>query len=232
MKIIRKIDDYKNYYSIYDLNTFFTIDAMKEQIPRNDINLHLLNAAIFYCTNLERAKLNISICRFHEKLLETAMLHSLQMKIYNFFNHQNAFNTRYKTLIERINSVKDNSFQGFICYGENIADYPIIKANEKFTIENRNGIQHFFSRNGKEILHYSYYEFAKIVVEGWMNSPGHRKNILNPNFTYLGCGCAKYEKQSNGYSMLYFKLTQNFGGTLQASSFPLGIKKIIKYIKK
>lgn len=29
------------------------------------------------------------------------------------------------------------------------------------------------------------------VVESWMNSEGHRKNILNPNFTYLGVGVIK-----------------------------------------
>ncbi|MGF7033673.1 putative YkwD family protein [Paenibacillus mucilaginosus] len=26
------------------------------------------------------------------------------------------------------------------------------------------------------------------VMTGWMNSPGHRANILNPNFTHLGVG--------------------------------------------
>lgn len=34
------------------------------------------------------------------------------------------------------------------------------------------------------------------VVEGWMNSPGHRANILNPNFTQLGVG---YAKTNTGY---------------------------------
>lgn len=29
------------------------------------------------------------------------------------------------------------------------------------------------------------------VMNSWMNSPGHRKNILNPNFTELGVGVAK-----------------------------------------
>jgi uncharacterized protein YkwD len=154
------------------------------------------------------------------------------MKIRNFFSHENAFDNRYRTLTERINFVKDNNFKGFMCCGENIADYPVIKANEKFMIENRNGIQRLFSTSGEEIFPYSYCEFAKIVVEGWMNSPGHRKNILNPEFTYLGCGCAKYEKQGNGYSMLYFKLTQNFGGTLIACSFSFGIEKKIKIVKQ
>lgn len=29
------------------------------------------------------------------------------------------------------------------------------------------------------------------VMEDWMNSPGHRANILNPNFTEIGVGVAK-----------------------------------------
>jgi uncharacterized protein YkwD len=29
------------------------------------------------------------------------------------------------------------------------------------------------------------------VVKAWMNSEGHRKNILNPNFTHIGVGYAK-----------------------------------------
>ncbi len=27
------------------------------------------------------------------------------------------------------------------------------------------------------------------VMDGWMNSPGHKANILNPNFSYIGVGC-------------------------------------------
>ncbi|CRK81927.1 SafA/ExsA family spore coat assembly protein [Neobacillus massiliamazoniensis] len=29
------------------------------------------------------------------------------------------------------------------------------------------------------------------VVQAWMNSSGHRANILNANYTYIGCGYAK-----------------------------------------
>ena len=29
------------------------------------------------------------------------------------------------------------------------------------------------------------------VMDSWMNSPGHRKNILNPDFEYLGVGLAR-----------------------------------------
>lgn len=29
---------------------------------------------------------------------------------------------------------------------------------------------------------------AEMVVQQWMDSEGHRKNILNPDFAYLGVG--------------------------------------------
>ncbi|MER5784159.1 CAP domain-containing protein [Streptomyces mobaraensis] len=43
------------------------------------------------------------------------------------------------------------------------------------------------------------------VVEGWMNSPGHRANILTPSFTHLGTGFA-----GGGPAGTYW--TQLFGG--------------------
>ncbi|WJV44979.1 CAP domain-containing protein [Streptomyces flavofungini] len=46
---------------------------------------------------------------------------------------------------------------------------------------------------------------AAEVVEGWMNSPGHRANILKPAFTHLGVGFA-----GGGSAGTYW--TQLFGG--------------------
>ena len=33
--------------------------------------------------------------------------------------------------------------------------------------------------------------YPQEIMNDWMNSEGHRKNILNPNFTTLGVGVAK-----------------------------------------
>ncbi|MCZ9338405.1 CAP domain-containing protein, partial [Streptomyces sp. TRM76130] len=43
------------------------------------------------------------------------------------------------------------------------------------------------------------------VVEGWMNSPGHRANILKAEFTHIGIGLA-----GGGRAGTYW--TQLFGG--------------------
>ena len=34
---------------------------------------------------------------------------------------------------------------------------------------------------------------AEVVMSGWMNSPGHRGNILEKDFTHIGVGCYKHE---------------------------------------
>lgn len=39
------------------------------------------------------------------------------------------------------------------------------------------------------------YPTSEETVTAWMNSPGHKANILNPNFTYIGVNVYEY----NGY---------------------------------
>lgn len=46
------------------------------------------------------------------------------------------------------------------------------------------------------------------VVETWMDSPGHRKNILSPNFSELGVGLALGKGRDGRYQVLW---VQNFG---------------------
>ncbi|MCI0681674.1 MAG: CAP domain-containing protein [Gemmataceae bacterium] len=48
------------------------------------------------------------------------------------------------------------------------------------------------------------YTTAIAVMQGWMNSPGHRANILNPNFKEIGVAVA-----TNAQGFLFW--TQEFG---------------------
>ncbi len=49
------------------------------------------------------------------------------------------------------------------------------------------------------------------VVQGWINSPGHRANMLNPKYEYLGVGYHE-EKSDKGRVNYQHYWTQNFGG--------------------
>lgn len=63
------------------------------------------------------------------------------------------------------------------------------------------------SATGENIAVFTNHKFSTLadkVVQGWMNSPPHRKNLLSPNFTHIGIGIGRRGKT------YYF--TQNFGG--------------------
>lgn len=207
-----------DYYSKYDKDTFFAIVDLQKRISKHFVNTDLLNAAIFWFTNVERRKYGLKLFQFHDKLKQMATLHSEQMRTHSFFDHENKFDSRYKTLKNRMDLMRDGLFNGFMSYAENIADCPVIKANDPFTYSVKDGFVHFYTMDGKDFFPYTYSEMAKSVVDGWMNSPGHRANILNPNYIYLGCGCALYKDKKYRYSVTYFKLTQNFGGKLMPTT--------------
>jgi uncharacterized protein YkwD len=40
---------------------------------------------------------------------------------------------------------------------------------------------------GAASRNYTYSEYASFLLAGWMNSPGHRANLLNPAFRQTGC---------------------------------------------
>jgi uncharacterized protein YkwD len=44
---------------------------------------------------------------------------------------------------------------------------------------------------------------ADAAFKAWMNSEGHKKNILNPNFTELGVGIAPKGGGSSMYTQLF-----------------------------
>ncbi|KAB7707203.1 hypothetical protein F9802_09355 [Bacillus aerolatus] len=49
------------------------------------------------------------------------------------------------------------------------------------------------------------YSTAEAVMKGWMNSPGHRANILNPNYTEIGIGIAKGGEYGTYYTQMFVK---------------------------
>lgn len=52
---------------------------------------------------------------------------------------------------------------------------------------------------------YCGYMSPQAAIDGWMNSPGHRRNLLDPNSQELGMGYYRRESDGRGY------LTQDFG---------------------
>ena len=43
---------------------------------------------------------------------------------------------------------------------------------------------------------------SRVIVDSWMTSPGHRANLLNPDYTHLGVGVGVLDQE--------IRATQNF----------------------
>lgn len=190
----------------------------------------ILNAEVLWMTNQQRIKNGLPTLEFSEGLQRTATIHSRQMQKHQFFSHENPYDNRLRTLSDRINVVKDCQLETFRTFGENIAKYPMLKANVSYSVHLEDGKPHFHTGKG-ELLPYTCTEFAQAVVEGWMNSPGHRANILNPYFEFIGCGCSRIAiRKKPGYNMIYYILTQDFGGRMIKEAGQLDTNTEIRYL--
>ncbi|MEO0653955.1 MAG: CAP domain-containing protein, partial [Pseudomonadota bacterium] len=66
----------------------------------------------------------------------------------------------------------------------------------------------FADRQGQQIPPHSYASLAQRVVTLWLDSPGHRRNILAPNVSAMAAGTAFSQSDTCGD----FWITQVFVG--------------------
>jgi uncharacterized protein YkwD len=142
---------------------------------------------ILRLTNEQRVENGLRPLKWNSALAEIARDHSEDMVSRNFFSHDNpdGEDPTARARRHRFN-VHKNLGGGWSSEGiaENINIMPS---------GNVEGVG-YVSDTPKDIAYYS--------VDGWMNSPGHRANILDSQYTEIGVGVAK---GSQGYYG-----TQNF----------------------
>lgn len=116
--------------------------------------------------NKQRQQNGISALTFDSKLGDIARKHSQDMESNNFFEHTNLND---ETLTDRATN------DGYICYKDYGSYYT-------------NGIaENIFMSTDVPIL-FRDKRIASDVVNSWMNSPGHRKNILTQTYDREGIG--------------------------------------------
>ena len=169
-----------NMYEFYDAKDFMRLEIVNSKVDFSNVQYELLTASIFYATNLERLKFNKTPLIYSRALNKAAQEHSTDMVKYNFHSHT--------SVVSGKSSMSDRLKLVGIVYattGENIQD-TYAKETEP-----------------------TYWSFALFAVQNWMDSEGHRKNILNSKYKYLGCGAYYYTKgEWSGYK--WIKTTQNF----------------------
>lgn len=194
-------------YTRVDSKAFFEQKSLDQPLDFKNIDYPLLQAAIFYFTNLERQKSGLPQLKHSKEVEITASGHAQDMVSYNFYGHTSPIRFR-RTLRDRLNRSGLNPKY----IGENICSTFGLQyqAGKKVSKPTKPGEFRYLSTSNRAIIPpHTYRSFAQSAVKLWMDSPGHRQNILNPKFTHLGCGTAVYFEKSF-YGMPYFMAVQNF----------------------
>lgn len=195
-------DDYIEKFSKSGYNDF---PGINNYININEIDIDLLNIAVFFETNSQRYLNGVKPFK-HCYMLETAAEdHSKDMVKYNFFSHNSPVPGKH-SLIERI---KKTGIQKEYL-GENITYNYILKLSG-ISYMPPSSMGDFYKSDGvTKIETHTYKSFAVEIVNDWMKSPGHRENILNKQFNMLGCGCAFYYSGTGVDRIPALKCTQCF----------------------
>jgi uncharacterized protein YkwD len=201
-----------SYYSC-TLEEFLTIESIHTPIDIVQPDYALLDAAIFHLTNQARAEQNFPPFRYFNALHKAAQLHSTLMIDLDFCAHYNSIDTYYYFPLDRVREFD----KAIPLISENIAEYPLIKSTPVYCPEKQqNGSWIFYNCKTRQVLQpYSYLEFAAIVVNKWMESPPHRKNILSEDYQYLGCAARFSKNPYKNRKLPFARLTQNFGGYMK-----------------
>lgn len=165
-------------YAIHNYKSFQKLEIIHQEINRNYVDYNLLNAAIFYATNIQRVKYERKPFIYSKSLELAAQSHSEDMVNYDFYSHTSIVKGK-RTMSDRLNRVG---------------------ISNAYMAEN---IYNFFLNSP------TYWTLAEGLVNGWMNSKGHKANILNRDYVYLGCG-SKYYYNKEWPDSFYVKSTQNF----------------------
>jgi uncharacterized protein YkwD len=136
-----------------------------------------LEQRLFDLVNEQRAAHGLEPLGWDDPLANVALAHSKDMAARGYFDHVNPDGDDVNDRAAR--SGLECRRGGRTGLGENLALTPLYSATLK--------------REDGSVSRYEWRtldEVAAVTIEGWMASPGHRRNILDPGFSEHGIGVA------------------------------------------
>ncbi len=191
--------------TLYDrARTVANLAALDREIAHDSLDVALLEWAIFHESNVQRQRVGLPSLRFDHRLRDTAWLHSGEMATLHYFDHFSPVKQN-GTVRRRLDQVGIRSGVA----GENLALHPVNQKQEFVYLsagKQSRGLKFAWRNVGTR---YTYGGFARDVVRRWLNSVGHRRNLLDPRFRFMGVGCVP--ARVDGEDAVY--VTQDFSST-------------------
>ncbi len=201
LNLVNSQDD---YYS-YTLNNFRKAEPFLETIDIYNPDNSRLNAVLFYMTNEIREKKKLNILTYNKKLEESSTIHSNSMVEFSFFDHINHKSKKLRTPNDRARYV--GILNPFLA--ENIMETFVLQYTAGKPVYPGDKGVFRYKQAGEPIKSHTYLSLGEVLLEGWINSPEHRENILSEKAVQLGCGTAFYINEDFN-DMPTVIATQNF----------------------
>jgi len=156
------------------------------QVTWDDFNPDSLAAAIFAETNRMRAAHGVPMLRSHVGLREAATFQASAIMMTGVTSHENPF-LGMTDVVDRVRAT------GVPVGGiwENVASTLVRRPKEgravRTTVDAAGRREQVDLRTGEPLSWPTYQELATRIVRQWMDSPGHRANLLRKLPTHLAC---------------------------------------------
>jgi len=191
---IEKNENYDTSYARTWIDSDYSSNDY-ELDKKPEINITVLENKVHELTNIERKKHGLKALKYDNKLDDIARGHSEDMAKNDYFEHDNLKGEDPSTRASKA---------GYNCYKNYGSYYTNGIAENIFQTWTYSSYSSYGnSEDGFNYKWASVDEMAKEIVDGWMNSPGHRENILTKTYDKEGIGVAIVSNEA-----VY--VTQNF----------------------
>lgn len=160
--------------------------AFERPVEAGGVDQWLFSEAVTRQVNEVRCDRGLAPLAADEAVTRAAAYHSGDMVVRGFFSHESPVAGR-RTPSDRLDQVGARHSRA----AENIARTSIFAFDrERFFIRDQANCVFSLTPDGPPVPRRSYAGAAERLVDGWMDSAGHRRNILDPALTRHGAGAA------------------------------------------
>jgi len=157
--------------------------AFGSRVSAGAVDIALLDRAILYRSNRARCRMGLDPLAPDPRLRETATVHSADMVRLGFFDHVSPVPGR-TTMGDRLKA-------GGVAYrtaAENLATAQRLEMADGQPVYplGQGRCAYSFTPKGKRVPIRTYDSLAENLVTRWLESPGHRRNLLNADYTRHG----------------------------------------------
>ncbi len=191
----------EHLFANYTPESFAQCKPPNERIDPDKVDLDLLSAAIFHETNRRRQEHGFKPLKYLPTLRQAAAVQAEIMMKKGTIEHVNPGRPKLRSPLDRYRALGlDPQF-----LAENVATISGLeyRSGEEVYVQMDEGARRLSrTPDGQPIQMRTYLEFARALLTEWMNSPEHRKNILESDARFLGCSCRE-TKDGHGFHTFF-----------------------------